>query len=175
MASGTTLMASLTLVTASGDAAMTGIANLLVANYVTALGVTTTIHAYPPDQLLQVLATGAFDMALLTRNDGADPDSLRTLIQSDQIPFGPHTAGQNYAGIDDMNIDAQLAKGRTTLDYSRRVQIYQNLQKYLTAQCDVQPLFIRSDISLARMDIGNFFQHPEYGDLWNTADWYMAN
>ncbi len=122
-----------------------------------------------------LLSTGTFDVALFAFSTSDDGDSLTCCIFSGSIPSKTNQGGQNYSGINDPNLDSQLAAARVELNTTTRIGDYKQIFQEITNQYEFYPLYVRPNIALVSTTLGNYSQNPvAVGNTWNIADWYLT-
>jgi peptide/nickel transport system substrate-binding protein len=172
---------TLNLVTTSGNAVRTNVTQIVQRN-LAALGVPVNLGGqyYAAGNLFGdfnsggILATGQYDLALFAYNFPVEPDgSLYPAFHSSQIPSTQNPGGGNWEHVNNPKVDQALDQGRTTLDPSKRAQLYKDLQKTLIQQVYTIPMYLRPDITLTSPAIGNYYSNPtSAGNTWNVGDWY---
>jgi peptide/nickel transport system substrate-binding protein len=122
-----------------------------------------------------ILATGKYDLALFAYSPSLDSDrNLYPSFDSSQIPSVSNPAGQNYSQVQDPKVDKLLEEGRTTIDPSKRSNVYKQLQKYLIQQVYSIPLYLRPNITLTNGKLGNYFPNPiTQENEWDIGEWWQ--
>ncbi len=100
------------------------------------VGVAMAIERLDWATLRQRLADGSFQAALSGIVPGADPDDLRTMLHSSQLP-----GGRNYAAFRDARVDAWLDEARRTIDPDRRRDLYLEVDRRTRLLQPYTPLF----------------------------------
>ena len=123
-----------------------------------------------------VLATGAYDIALTAQSNGGDAASEFTFVQSATIPTATNPAGANVMGVNDPQLDAQITAAAQEMDSAKRLSDDRQLQAYLTAQVEDEPLYVRQAVALVAPTFGGYQPSPiPPGDEWYDAGWYVKS
>jgi len=167
---------TLTLATTTNNLVRTATAQLIQQD-LAALGIPVTLQFYPAATLFgTILPIGQFDLSLYANIFNLDPDNLSTISQSDQIPSQQNPGGVNFGRINDPQLDALFAQGRTTLDQSQRLRIYKQVQDLIADQIYFLPLYQFPDITLTSAQIVNYADDiSEAGNAWNIGDWWLSS
>ncbi len=175
---------TLNLVTTSGNTQRQNVTEI-VKQDLAALGVPINLDGqyygngplFAPYSQNGVLARGNYDLALYAFTFGVDADgALYPSFHSSQIPSDANPSGNNYERVNDPQVDQMLDQGRTTLDAAKRHEIYVNLQKLLIQKVYTIPMYLRPNITLTSLNVGNYIDNPtSAGNQWNVGDWYVKS
>jgi peptide/nickel transport system substrate-binding protein len=125
------------------------------------------------------LISGNFDLMLSVQQTSADPigrltAALGPFDSADIIgPKNPH--GWNPLGIIDPYANQKDQLAATVISDDQRTGVLRDLERYLSQQYYVEDIYVRASIWLAKPTLCNLKHWPQDGsDLWNIADWYVA-
>jgi peptide/nickel transport system substrate-binding protein len=173
---------TLNLVTTSGNTQRKDVTEIIKQD-LGALGVPVNLDGqyygngplFAPYSQNGILARGTYDLALYAFTFGVDADgALFPSFHSSQIPSDANPAGGNTERVNDPDVDKLLDEGRTTLDPVKRHDIYVTLQKLLIQKAYVIPMYLRPNITLTSLNVGNYTDNPTAaGNEWNASDWYL--
>jgi ABC-type transport system substrate-binding protein len=116
-----------------------------------------------------ILATGKFDLALLSLQTNPDPD-ISWLFACDQRA----PAGFNFWHFCDPRLDADLKEQASTFDRARRTHALAAAQRRLLADAVFYPLF-RIDDLWGGADWLHGLDPSSYDPFWNAYDWTIAD
>jgi peptide/nickel transport system substrate-binding protein len=143
------------------------------------IGATVTTKNWPAGQFFNgfvgggILATGQYDMGMYTNTWGADPDSWCSTVESNQIPTKANPAGQNWGRFTDTTLDTLCAQGAGTVDVTKRVAIYKQVQAEAKDYVGYIELYERPDVFSAAANFGNFAPTVNLCvAVCNAADWF---
>ena len=116
-----------------------------VAKDLTDFGIETTVVGLAPSVLVQRLRDHDFDAVLLDANVGLDPDPYPLLASTQAGPDG-----SNISGIQNGELDALLADARKPGSIAARKKRYATLQKDMTKEQYMPPLYFRDYLVVYR-------------------------
>jgi peptide/nickel transport system substrate-binding protein len=150
----------------------------LIANW-RELGATVTTKNFPAGKFFNdfkgggILATGQFDVGMYANNWGPDPDSWCATLESNQIPSASNPTGQNWSFINDPKLNDLCLKGAGEVDQSKRVSIYNDVEKEWKAQMPQADMYERPDVFTMSSYFGNFSAAVNTClAICNAADWF---
>jgi peptide/nickel transport system substrate-binding protein len=121
-----------------------------------------------------VLATSNYDISLFAYENTSDPSGAATNFSSQQIPSATNPAGQNFDGVNDTTLDQMFTAAESELNTATRKADYLAIEKYMYDHYYDFPMYIRHDISLSSVNLGNYKQGSfAEGNFWNVSDWYL--
>ena len=169
-----------TISTTSGNPQRAAEEELLISNW-KAIGATVTTKNFPAGKYFGafksggILATGQYDIGLYANNWSPDPSGWCLIVQSDQIPSAANPSGQNWSRTSDPKLDAACKTGGGTVDVTKRIAAYKEVQ---TEWRDYNPLvqmYERPDVFAHATYFGNFT--PSVNTclaVCNATDWFKV-
>jgi len=112
------------------------VAQVLQANF-KEIGITVNVSRYDDATLKQKIIDGDFDTASQNYSNGSGPSG------SFDAPFGS-TGGSNRSKVNDPWVDEMCAKAGAEADETKRAELYQELNQYLTDNAYWVPVLIPS-------------------------------
>ncbi len=112
------------------------------------VGIRLTIRPAEWGVFFHDVQTGNFEIYTLTSAAIADPDFLRWLLGSENVP--PDGSSSNRGGYRNPELDRWLANGAAELDPAARVAIYAEAQRIVARDLPVVPLWHVSFVGLTR-------------------------
>lgn len=123
------------------------------------VGVTATIQSYPwkeyKDALFKADKNGFQMFFYGWTGDNGDPDNFLNLLGSSQIE-----QSLNSAKFSNPTVDKMIADGATSMDKTKRVQIYKDLQKVVQDQAPWVFISHGDTLSAYNPNVKNFHYHP---------------
>lgn len=169
-----------TISTTSGNPQRAAEEELLISNW-KAIGATVTTKNFPAGSYFGafksggILATGQYDIGLYANNWTADPSGWCNIVVGDQIPSAASPSGQNWSRTTDPKLDAACKTGAGTVDITKRIAAYKDVQ---TEWRDYEPLiqmYERPDVFAHATYFGNFT--PSVNTclaVCNATDWFKV-
>ena len=154
------------------DAAANAIAHgaaIRVAAAWTALGLSTTVEALAPGELVARLHAADFTVAVIDVNMGLDPDPY-PILASSQARAG----GANISGFQDATLDKALVAARAPSGAATRMKAYSALQKLLGTLQPMPTLFFRDTVSVVGKGLAGPVARPladPGGRFWDVIRW----
>lgn len=149
----------------------------LVATAWSTLGVAVTLDPHAAADLASLLhpATGAgnlgYDVALVERTVGADPDDLK-LFASGQAP---QHGGENVTFYADAQVDGWLAQEAATADQEARAALFQEIHAQVLKDVPVIYLFATPPLSVARPSVQGYAPSGVGpSETWDVAGWWVG-
>lgn len=151
------------------------------------IGVTAHLFALPASQFAADWATGGprnhgdFQVSLWAFGNAPDPDSLKTLLQSqfiDRLQKTHSAVNANYSGIDDKIIDQGMEKAATTFNRKTRAKYYKQVQEELNKQAYWDMIYYRPNIVTSDFHVKGdtaLAASGYFGNEWNTWNWRYVN
>jgi ABC-type transport system substrate-binding protein len=116
-----------------------------------------------------ILATGKFDLALISLQTNPDPD-ISWLFACDQRP----PVGFNPSKYCDPALDADFNAERSTFDRARRMSALASVQRRLSKDVAFVPLY-RVDRLWVGADWLHGLQPSPYSPFWNVFAWTVGD
>ncbi len=119
-----------------------------------------------------ILATGKFDIALISLETNPDPDMSWLFACNQQAP-----AGFNYWHYCSAHLDGDLkraASGASAFDRARRTRALASVQRELVADAAFVPLFRIDDLWASAAWLHGL-DPSSYGPFWNVYDWSIGD
>jgi peptide/nickel transport system substrate-binding protein len=122
------------------------------------IGVALDIRMYEFAALYADVVKGSFQMFALQWVGGAlaDPDILRLVFHSDQVP----PVGFNRGFFSDPEVDALLDEASGALDDSRRLQLFARVQQRLAEQVPYISLWNKTNFAIAQRSLRGIHLSP---------------
>lgn len=120
-----------------------------------------------------ILATGQYDLSLLSFTWTPDPDAWAAMALPTQIPTATNPSGLNWNRMNDPKLTDLFLQGETTIDISKREDIYKKAQAEWRDYTPTIQLYERPDVYGVDNVFGNFF--PSVNTCLatcNAPDWY---
>ncbi|MBN1165284.1 MAG: peptide ABC transporter substrate-binding protein [Candidatus Krumholzibacteriota bacterium] len=140
------------------------------------LGVELVIKNYHPSVLYAsydeggILKNGKFDLALYAFLTPPDPSTKEGSYSIDFIP----PTGQNNSRLRNRKLTELLAQGSRTVEFSRRKEIYDQVQAILAEEVPIIPLLWVTQLDVMPEKLRGYAPNPtQSGDTWNAAQWWM--
>lgn len=155
------------IVTYSGRAALAPTAELTQA-FLQAIGVKANVKVGEYGASNDAIAAGDADMFLqawVTTPQGDPGGVLEALLKSD--------GGSNSGKYANAELDALLAKGRTTFEPAERKKIYDAVQEIIAADTAMIPVFHVAQVNVARAGLTGYAVHPTE-TYWITHETALA-
>jgi len=121
-----------TIMTIGGGGIFESIAQVMQAN-LAEIGITANIELLDQAVAINNLLTLNYEIGLLAIALPLDADAWDTFFATG--------GGLNMSGLSDPEVDAWFAEGRSTVDESRRLEIYANIQARVNEQVPIIPLY----------------------------------
>lgn len=138
-------------------------------------GVAVSIEKQPASKVFGtpeaggLLASGAFDVALVASVARPDPDASYRW-RSDQVP----PEGQNRARYREPQVDAWCDAGQRELDRSARRALYAKLSARLAEDLPVLPLVYPTSVTATSARLKGYVPNATLrGNLWNAWEWRL--
>jgi peptide/nickel transport system substrate-binding protein len=147
-------------------------AAIRVAAAWTSLGLSTTVEALPPGELVARLQAADFTVAVIDVNMGLDPDPY-PILASSQTRAG----GANISGIQDAALDKALVAARAPGAAAARMKAYGALQKLLGTLQPMPTLFFRDTVFVVGPDLAGPASRPladPGGRFWDVVRWIIV-
>ncbi len=116
-----------------------------------------------------ILKGGKFDLALIGLQTNPDPDVAWLVACNQRSP-----AGYNFARYCSAQVDAQLARERSTFDRRVRARALALVQRLLLADLPFDPLFRQDELWASAPWIRGIAPSP-YDAFWNAYAWTPVN
>ncbi len=139
-----------------------------------ALGIEVTLDPRPYEEVLEALASRAYETALVEINLTRSPDP-------DPYPFWGQAqikSGQNYADWDNRSASEFLEQARMTVNFAERERLYRNFQVLFMRELPSLPLIYPVYTYAISNDINGVKLGPifEPGDRFNNVhEWYILS
>jgi peptide/nickel transport system substrate-binding protein len=169
-----------TISTTSGNPQRAAEEELLISNW-KAIGATVTTKNFPAGKFFGafksggILSTGQFDIGLYANNWSPDPSGWCLTVQSDQIPSAANPSGQNWSRTNDPKLDAACKAGAGTLDVTKRIAAYKDVQTEWRDNVPNIEMYERPDVFAHATYFGNFT--PAVNTCLatcNATDWFKV-
>jgi len=123
-----------------------------------AVGIDLEVRTYEFATLFADVNAGNFQMYFLQWTGGAvaDPDILRRVFHSNQIP----PAGYNRGTFNDPRVDRLLDEATTSTDDGRRRLLYNRAQRLIAEQAPYISLWCKTNVVVAQRDLSNIRPLP---------------
>jgi peptide/nickel transport system substrate-binding protein len=123
------------------------------------------------------LKRGDFDIVMDTWGADLDPDAfLSTLFTSDQIPTEANGGeGWNFFRLQDPELDAAIAEGRSTLDQEERKAAYRTVVERILDDLVYIPLYKRAVINAFQARVEGEVGNPWAEFTWNAEEWSVSD
>ena len=125
-----------------------------VAEQLRAVGIEVTVRVRDWSVLYDDIQHGAFDAFIAKWTPVVEPDLLRWVFHSGNIPR-PGKGGANRGGYTDVVIDAWLDTARAGDEKSRRI-LYQAVEARLQQEMPLVPLWVEDEIAVASARAADF-------------------
>ncbi len=169
------------VLSAAASAARVAEEDLLINNW-RDIGATVTIKNYPSGLFFAefnaggINATGQFDMSLYGNRWAPDPHAWAQTVLRSQVPTAANPLGQNWNRVDDPELDRLFAEGASTVELSKRVQLYRQAQREWRDYTPTISLYERPDIFSHAVFFGNLLAGATSClAVCNAADWYRRS
>lgn len=130
------------------------------------VGVEVDVRPSEAATLISDLNRGRFEMTLLQVPEVIEPHVLSWFFDSSRIP-GPQSEGANRWRYRNAELDRLFELGRTTIDRSERRAAYERVQRILSRDVPVLPLWQPDTIAVVRR--GSRFDVPRDGRFGTLA------
>ncbi len=167
---------SLEITTTSGNK-LRELAEQVIQEQLATIGIELKINNVPSSTLFGNWASGGplqrgnFDICMDTWGPEIDPDGfVSILFDSSAIPTETG-GGWNYFRINNSEIDAAIAAGRSTLDIDARKQAYSTLAQLVNDTYAYIPLYNRLLINAFSNDVTGWTPNPWEEFTWDAAKW----
>lgn len=80
-------------------------------------------------------------------------------------------------GLIDAYVVARNQLGSQIQNDGERNDLYKSLQRYVSGQLEIVPIYDMADVALVEPTLCNYKKSATLGvgsNLWNMADWYVA-
>ena len=123
-----------------------------------AVGIDLEVRTYEFATLFADVLAGNFQMYFLQWTGGsvADPDILRRVFHSDQVP----PAGFNRGHFSDPRVDSLLDEATTSTDEARRRQLFNQAQRLIAEQAPYISLWCKTNVVVAQRDLAGIDPLP---------------
>ena len=146
------------------DATLGKVATLIQAQF-KAVGVDLQVKQLESGALLAATPKAEHDL-YLNGYSWNEPDMFSLFLSCDRL------TSSNRVLYCDPKLEAMIVAGRTTLDQTKRMQIYFDAQKYVLEQAPWQPLYMPVGKTAVRATVQGLKQSKSGGLYWNDA--YVA-
>lgn len=167
---------SLEITTTSGNK-LRELAEQVIQEQLAGIGIELKINNVPSSTLFGNWASGGplqrgnFDIGMDTWGPEIDPDGfVSILFDSSAIPT-ESGGGWNYFRINNPDIDAAIAAGRSTLDLDARKQAYADVARLVNDTYAYIPLYNRLLINAFSNDVTGWTPNPWEEFTWDAAMW----
>ncbi|MHB8481425.1 MAG: ABC transporter substrate-binding protein, partial [Nitrospiria bacterium] len=133
------------------------------------IGVQMEIRTFEWGTFYSDIKSGNFQLYSLRWVGILDPDIYYDLFHSSSIP----PLGANRGRYSNLEIDRLLEEGRVTLDYEKRKEIYQKVQKILAHDLPYINLWTFSNIAVLKNGLKGFVSDPS-GDFYGLKELYWT-
>ena len=130
------------------------------------VGVEVDVRPSEAATLISDLNRGRFEMTLLQVPEVIEPHVLSWFFDSSRIP-GPQSEGANRWRYRNAELDGLFELGRTTIDRSERRAAYERVQRILSRDVPVLPLWQPDTVAVVRR--GSRFDVPRDGRFGTLA------
>jgi len=130
------------------------------------VGVEVDVRPSEAATLISDLNRGRFEMTLLQVPEVIEPHVLSWFFDSSRIP-GPHSEGANRWHYQNAELDGLFELGRTTIDLAERRAAYERVQRILSRDLPVLPLWQPDTVAVVRR--GSRFDVPRDGRFGTLA------
>ena len=122
------------------------------------------------------LKRGDFDIVMDTWGADLDPDAfLSTLFTSDQIPTEENGGeGWNFFRLQDSELDAAIAEGRSSLVQEERREAYRRAAERILEDLVYIPLYKRAVINAFLAPVEGEEGNPWAEFTWNAEEWSVS-
>jgi peptide/nickel transport system substrate-binding protein len=123
------------------------------------VGIALDVRTYEFATLYADVVSGNFQLFFLQWTAGslADPDILRRTFHSSQVP----PVGFNRGGFSDPRVDALLDEASATEDDARRLALYQEVQRLVSAQEPYISLWHKTNFAIAQKTLTGVRLNPQ--------------
>jgi peptide/nickel transport system substrate-binding protein len=116
-----------------------------------------------------------YDSVMVGQNEMTGPDPDVTTYYSSKATMAKGGAGQNTMQYVNPKVDELLAEGATTLEQSKRVPIYHELQSIIRNDLPMLPIFQYARIEGTKAGLVGYAPSVYVqSNCWNIAQWYWA-
>ena len=149
--------------------------SVIIASQLQKVGIATKLStAEYAVYLLDLFDRLSYDLAITGISDGPDPGWLRNYLTTPQIRAGPFTNCENYSNP---VLDKLFTQYLSEPDYTKRVAYLFQIQKILSDDEPVVPLFEVRGISIVRATYGGWFPSSGAGYYYSNLHnaWYEGS
>jgi peptide/nickel transport system substrate-binding protein len=116
-----------------------------------------------------------YDSVMVGQNEMTGPDPDVTIYYSSKSTMAKGGSGQNTMQYVNPKVDALLAEGATTLEQSKRIPIYHEMQSIIRADLPMLPIFQYARIEGTKKGLMGY-EPSVYvqSNCWNIGQWYWA-
>jgi peptide/nickel transport system substrate-binding protein len=116
-----------------------------------------------------------YDSVMVGQNEMTGPDPDVTIYYSSKSTMAKGGSGQNTMQYANPKVDALLAEGATTLEQSKRIPIYREMQSIIRADLPMLPIFQYARIEGTKAGLTGY-EPSVYvqSNCWNIGQWYWA-
>ena len=116
-----------------------------------------------------------YESVMIGQNQMTGPDPDVTIYYSSKATMAKGGSGQNTMEYDNSKVDALLAEGATTLDQSKRIPLYRELQAAIRHDLPMLPIFQYARIEGTKAGLMGY-EPSVYvqSNCWNIVQWYWA-
>lgn len=137
-----------------------------IQNYFSKVGVNATIDVYQWTEYKDKTQQGEGDIVFYGWNgDNGDADNFMALLDSKEI-----AGSLNVARYSNPDVDALLAKGKTTPNGDERNAIYGELQDKLAVEAPWVPISYAKQMAASGSNVKNFSVHPTGSVFFQKVD-----
>lgn len=129
----------------------------LIQNQLARVGIRVEVRSYEWATFFADVQRGSFQLYSLDWVGLSDPDILRYLFHSSQVP--PH--GANRGRYRNAQVDRLLEEGRRTLDTDERRAIYGRVQRLLAADLPYLSLWHYTNVVVMSRSLSGFTPYPD--------------
>jgi peptide/nickel transport system substrate-binding protein len=117
-----------------------------------------------------------YESVMIGQNEMTGPDPDVTIYYSSKATMAKGGSGQNTMEYDNPKVDALLTEGATTLDQSKRIPIYRELQSIIRHDLPMLPIFQYARIEGTKAGLMGY-EPSVYvqSNCWNIVQWYWAS
>jgi peptide/nickel transport system substrate-binding protein len=116
-----------------------------------------------------------YDSVMIGQNEMTGPDPDVTIYYSSKATMAKGGSGQNTMEYNNPKVDQLLAQGATTLEQSKRIPIYRELQSIIRDDLPMLPIFQYARIEGTKKGLMGY-EPSVYvqSNCWNVGQWYWA-
>jgi peptide/nickel transport system substrate-binding protein len=131
----------------------------VIANQWAQIGVKVKIQPSEFASFFSDVQKGKFEIFSLRWTAVTEPDVLRKIFHSKELP-----PGRNRVFYKNLQVDANLEKAAIETQFTKRVSLYKNVQKAIAEDLPYIPLWYPDNVAVAQKSLKNFKFH-------STGNW----